>query len=79
MKALGIIKFVGGLQSAKAAKSLCKHPDGRVCVTDGPYLETKEHIGGFWVLDCTDMDEAVAWGQKATVACGEPVEVREFW
>jgi hypothetical protein len=47
-------------------------------ITDGPYLEAKEHIGGFWILQCADMDEALAWGRKAVVACRVPVEVRAF-
>ena len=47
-------------------------------VTDGPYTESKEHVGGFWILDAADMDEAVAWGRKAVVACRAPVEVRAF-
>lgn len=47
-------------------------------VTDGPYTETKEHIGGFWVLEVADMDAALEWGRKATVACRTPVEVRPF-
>jgi hypothetical protein len=45
-------------------------------ITDGPYLETKEHVGGFWVLKAADLDEALAWGRKAAVACRAPVEVR---
>jgi hypothetical protein len=49
-----------------------------VLVTDGPYFETKEHIGGFWVLKAADLDEALAWGRKAAVACRAPVEVRPF-
>jgi hypothetical protein len=53
-------------------------PDGKVLITDGPYLETKEHIGGFWVLEAADLDEALAWGRKAAVACRAPVEVRPF-
>ena len=53
-------------------------PDGKVLVTDGPYFETKEHIGGFWVLKAADLDEALAWGRKAAVACRAPVEVRPF-
>ena len=53
-------------------------PDGKVLITDGPYLETKEHIGGFWVLEAADLDEALAWGRKPTVACRAPVEVRPF-
>jgi hypothetical protein len=49
-----------------------------VLITDGPYLETKEHIGGCWVLEATDMNKALVWGRKATVACRAPVEVRQF-
>ena len=70
--------FAGGLQSAPRAKSLRKQPGGGVTITDGPYLETKEHIGGFWILNAANMDEAVAWGRKAVAACRVPVEVREF-
>jgi hypothetical protein len=47
--------FAGGLESASHAKSLRKQPDGNVSTTDGPYLEAKEHIGGFWILECADM------------------------
>jgi hypothetical protein len=78
MEAAGARFFAGGLQSAPRAKSLRKQPGGKVVVTDGPYLETKEHNGGFWILDAANMDEAVAWGRKAVVACCAPVEVREF-
>ena len=70
--------FAGGLESASHAKSLRKQPDGKVAITDGPYLEAKEYIGGFWILECADMDEALAWGRKAVVACRVPVEVRAF-
>jgi hypothetical protein len=69
-------KFVAGLTPASSAKSLRAQPDGKVLTTDGPYLETKEHIGGFWVLEAADLDEALEWGRKAAVACGAPVEVR---
>ena len=68
MEASGARFFAGGLQSAPHAKSLRKQPGGAVVITDGPYLETKEHIGGFWILDAANMDEAVAWGRKAVVA-----------
>ena len=78
MGAVGARFFAGGLQSASQAKSLRNQPGGKVVVTDGPYLEAKEHIGGFWILDAANMDEAVAWGRKAVVACRAPVEVREF-
>ena len=49
-----------------------------VLITDGPYLETKEHIGGSWMLEATDMNEALERGRKAVVACRAPVEVRQF-
>ena len=78
MEARGARFFGGGLQSAPHAKSLRKQPGGEVVITDGPYLETKEHIGGFWILDAADMDEAVAWGRKAVVACRASVEARAF-
>jgi hypothetical protein len=78
MVAAGVRLFVGGLQSAGQARSLRAQPGGKVFVTDGPYLETKEHIGGFWVLEAADMEEALEWGRKAVIACRAPVEVRQF-
>ncbi|MFZ0908979.1 MAG: YciI family protein [Candidatus Acidiferrales bacterium] len=78
MMAAGARIFAGGLSAASSAKSLRAQSDGKVRVTDGPYLETKEHIGGFWILDAANLDEALAWGRKAVVACRAPVEVREF-
>jgi hypothetical protein len=78
MDAAGARFFAGGLESASHAKSLRKQTDGNVSITDGPYLEAKEHVGGFWILECADMDEALAWGRKAVVACRAPVEVRAF-
>jgi len=78
MAAAGARFFAGGLESASHAKSLRKQPDGSVSVTDGPYLEAKEYIGGFWILECAGMDEALEWGRKAVVACRVPVEVRAF-
>ncbi|GLQ47837.1 hypothetical protein GCM10007862_28880 [Dyella lipolytica] len=78
MAAAGARFFAGGLESADKAKSLRKQSGGKVVVTDGPYIESKEHIGGFWILEAADMDEALAWGSKAVVACRAPVEVRAF-
>lgn len=79
MEAAGVRVFVGGLRPASSAKSVRAQPGGKVLITDGPYLETKEHVGGFWVLEAASLDEAVAWGRKAAVACRAPVEVRPFW
>jgi hypothetical protein len=78
MKAAGVRIFVGGLHPASSAKSLRAQPDGEVLITDEPYLKTKEHVGGFWMLEAADLDEALAWGRKAAVACRAPVEVRPF-
>ena len=65
MAAAGARIFAGGLTAASSAKSLRAQPDGKVLTTDGPYLETKEHIGGFWILNAANLDEALAWGRKA--------------
>ena len=78
MDAAGARLFAGGLSAAACAKSLRAQPDGKVRITDGPYLETKEHIGGFWILKAANLDEALAWGREAVVACRAPVEVRPF-
>ncbi len=78
MIAAGVRDFAGGLQPAAKAKSVRRQDDGEVVVSDGPYLEAKEHVGGLWLLKCADMDEAVKWARKAVVACRVPVEVREF-
>ena len=78
MIAAGIRVFVGGLQSPRRAKSLRRQSRHAIGITDGPYLETKEQIGGFWVLELADLDEALEWGRKAAIACRTPVEVRAF-
>ena len=78
MEAAGVRMFAGGLHPASSAMSLRAQPDGTVLITDGPYLKTKEHVGGFWILEAANLDEALAWGRKAAVACRAPVEVRPF-
>jgi hypothetical protein len=78
MEAAGVRIFVGGLRPAGSARSLRPQLGGEVLTTDGPYLQTREHVGGFWVLEAADLDEALVWGRKAAVACRAPVEVRPF-
>ena len=78
MIAAGIRRFVGGLHPAGRAVSIRAEPGGGVRITQGPYLKTTEHVGGFWVLEVADLDEAITWGRKAAVACRVPVEVRPF-
>jgi hypothetical protein len=79
MVAAGARVFAGGLERPGRAKSLRKQPNGEVVVSDGPYTEAKEHIGGFWILEAADMDEALAWARKAVIACRVPVEVRAIF
>jgi len=78
MVAAGVRTLVGGLHGPESATALRPQPNGDVLVTDGPYLEAKEYVGGLWVLDVADLDEALAWGRKAAIACRVPVEVRPF-
>lgn len=76
MIAAGVRKFAGGLGSTR---TLQLQPDGAVLATDGPYLETKEHVGGLWILETANLDEALAWARKSASACRAPVEVREIF
>ena len=76
MIAAGVRKFAGGLGPTR---TLRPQRNGELLVTDGPYLETKEHIGGFWILECADMDEAVAWARKGVAATRGQGEVREIF
>ncbi len=78
MSGAGVTVFVGGLAPPRSAKSLRAQPDGELLITDGPYLESKEHIGGFWVLQVATLEEALEWGAKAAVACRARIEVRPF-
>ena len=78
MEASSVRVMACGLHAAGKAKSLRAQPGGLVVVSDGPYLQTIEHAGGFWILDCAGMDEAVEWGGKAVIACRAPVEVRQL-
>jgi hypothetical protein len=76
MIAAGVRKFACGLGPARTLRA---QPNGEVLITDGPYLEAKEHVGGFWILETADLDEAVAWARKGAKACRFGVEVREIF
>src|SRR5258705_2091420 len=78
MIATGARKFACGISPASNAKTVRKQPDGTVLVTDGPYTETKEHMGGFWILEAADMDEALVWARKGAISCDAAGEVREL-
>jgi hypothetical protein len=77
MKAKGVWVFAGGLLSSDSA-TVVRVQNGATTMTDGPFAETKEQLGGFWVIEVDDLDAALAWAEKATVACGWPIEVRPF-
>ncbi len=69
--------FAGGLHPPDTA-TVVRIEDGEVLTTDGPFAETKEQLGGFWIIEATDLDAALAVAAKATLACKAPVEVRPF-
>jgi hypothetical protein len=77
LREAGVWVFAGGLQPASTA-TVVQIRDGKVLTTDGPFAETKEQLGGFWVITADDLDAALAWSAKATEACRAPVEVRPF-
>ena len=78
IEAAGAWVFAGGLHPADTATVVKVGDTGDVVTTDGPFAEAKEQIGGFWVIRAADLDEALAWAAKATVACRGAVEVRPF-
>jgi hypothetical protein len=77
LKGAGSWVFNGGLHPPGTA-TVVRPGDGAMLVTDGPYAEGKEHIGGFVVVTAPDLDAALAWGRKACAATGLPIEVRPF-
>ena len=77
LKASGVWVFAGGLHPSSTA-TVVRLDGDEVLTTDGPFVEGKEHIGGFWVIKTRDLDEALWWGRKATRACLVPIEVRPF-
>ena len=77
MQSTGTWVFGGGLH-APATATVIDATGSDVVTTDGPFTETKEHLGGFWVIKAPDLDAALKWATKASAACMGPVEVRPF-
>ena len=77
MQAAGVWIFSGGLTSPDSATVL-RHQGGEVITTDGPFIESKEQIGGITILKAPDLDAALGWGRKLAKAIGTPIEVRPF-
>jgi len=78
LKASGAWVFAGGLHPASTATVVDATGAGDPVTTDGPYLESKEHLGGFWVVEGPDLDAALGLARRASAACAGPVEVRPF-
>jgi len=77
LQSSGAWVFAGGLHPASSA-TVVRSTDGDVSMTDGPYAESKEQMGGFWVVEAPDLDAALELARKGAAACEGPVEVRPF-
>ena len=77
LQAAGAWVFAGGLHPASTA-TVIRVKDGDVMTTDGPYVEGKEHIGGFTIITAPDLDKALEWAAKYAQATTLPTEVRPF-
>jgi hypothetical protein len=77
MQAAGVWLFSGGLHSPSSATVL-RHQNGDIVTTDGPFIESKEQIGGITILKAADLDAAIAWARKLARAVTTPIEVRPF-
>jgi hypothetical protein len=77
LQAAGAWVFGGGLHPPDIA-TVVRVADGETITTDGPFAETKEQLGGFWIITAPDLDAALEWAAKGSAACMGPVEVRPF-
>jgi hypothetical protein len=77
MKSTGTWLFSARLHDPHTA-TVVRMEDGKLVTTDGPYVEAKEHIAGFYIIEAPDLDAALAWGSKVTACVGAPIEVRPF-
>lgn len=79
MQAAGAWVFGGGLDTSAAAKVVVRHQSGKLTTTDGPFIESKELIGGITIVQAPDLDAALEWGRKLAQATTTPIEVRAFF
>lgn len=78
MKATGTFVFTGRLHDPDAA-TVIRSSDGEIVMTDGPFVESKEHIAGFYIINADDLDDALAWAAKVVEAINHPIEVTPFF
>lgn len=76
LEAVGAMVFACGLGATKTVRT---NEDGEALITDGPYLETKEHVGGFLIIEAADMNEALEWARKGSIATQGALEVRQIF
>jgi hypothetical protein len=77
LKAAGAWVFAGGLHAPSTA-TVVRLRERELMITDGPYVEGKEHVGGFWIIEAPDLDAALGWAGRAARVIGLPIEVRPF-
>ncbi len=77
LQAEGYWVFAGGLNSPSSA-TVIDNRNGAAVVTDGPFVETKEHMAGFWIIEAPDLDVALKLATEGSKACNRRVEVRPF-
>ncbi|MHC1562169.1 YciI family protein [Actinomycetospora sp. C-140] len=77
MRSAGVWVFSGGLEAPDTATVLARSGED-VLVTDGPFVELKEYLGGFTIVDAPNLDAAMHWARRSTEATGLPIEVRPF-
>jgi hypothetical protein len=77
MKSAGAWVFTGALHEPDTA-TVVHMSGGEVLTSDGPFVESKEHLGGFYVIEANDLDAALGWASKAAAAVRKPIEVRPF-
>ena len=77
MDASGAFVFGGALHGAEAS-TVVQSEAGDVVMTDGPFVEAKEHIAGFYIIEAADLDAALGWARKVVDAINHPIEVRPF-
>ena len=78
MRAVGALVYSGRLDDPSRAR-VVRPSNGRIRATDGPFAETKEQLGGFYIIDAASLDAAIDWASKVTMAIDTPIEVRPFF
>ena len=78
MEKAGAWLFSGRLHEPDSA-TVVRITEGEVLTTDGPFAESKEHLGGFYIIEAPDLDAAIGWASKVVAATNRPIEVRPFW